>query len=77
MSTSLRLWSPESPHLYEATPGTLQVPQGTLDAVETYFGYRSITTQDGKVLLNGAPYYLKTVLDQGYWPTIEPDSALR
>ncbi len=62
-----KLWSPESPHLYEARL-ELHSPAGSLDAVETYFGYRSIETQDGKILLNGSPYYLKTVLDQGYWP---------
>ena len=35
---------------------------------DSYFGYRSVTTQSGKVILNGEPIYLKTVLDQGYWP---------
>jgi beta-galactosidase/beta-glucuronidase len=62
-----KFWSPESPHLYEATL-ELHTPEGAVDTVETYFGYRSISTQDGKVLLNGNPYYLKTALDQGYWP---------
>jgi beta-galactosidase/beta-glucuronidase len=63
-----KLWSPESPHLYDACL-ELHSPQGVIDTVETYFGYRSINTQDGRILLNGSPYYLKTVLDQGYWPT--------
>jgi beta-galactosidase/beta-glucuronidase len=62
-----KLWSPESPNLYDARL-ELHDPHGLLDAVETYFGYRSISTQDGKIVLNGSPYYLKTVLDQGYWP---------
>lgn len=62
-----RLWSPEAPNLYEATL-ELHGPGGVADVVETYFGYRSIATQDGKILLNGSPYYVKTVLDQGYWP---------
>jgi beta-galactosidase/beta-glucuronidase len=62
-----KLWSPESPNLYEARL-ELHRPEGLIDAVEMYFGYRSISTQDGKILLNGSPYYLKTVLDQGYWP---------
>ena len=61
------LWSPERPFLYDATL-ELYGPGGLADMVETYFGYRSISTQDGKILLNGNPYYLKTVLDQGYWP---------
>jgi beta-galactosidase/beta-glucuronidase len=63
-----KLWSPESPNLYDACL-ELHSPHGLIDTVETYFGYRSINTQDGKILLNGSPYYLKTVLDQGYWPT--------
>ena len=61
------LWSPENPFLYDARL-ELCGPGGLQDAAETYFGCRSISTQDGKVLLNGNPYYLKTVLDQGYWP---------
>ena len=63
-----QLWSPESPFLYEARV-ELCNSRESIDAVETYFGYRSISAQNGKVLLNGAPYCLKTVLDQGYWPT--------
>jgi beta-galactosidase/beta-glucuronidase len=62
-----KLWSPELPHLYTARI-ELHGPQGLIDVVESYFGFRSIATQDGKVLLNGNPIYLKSVLDQGYWP---------
>jgi hypothetical protein len=36
--------------------------------VESYFGFRSIAIQDGRVMLNGNPIFLKMVLDQGYWP---------
>jgi beta-galactosidase/beta-glucuronidase len=43
-------------------------PGGLVDTVDSYFGIRSVGTQDGRVLLNGTPIYLKTVLDQGYWP---------
>ncbi len=62
-----RLWSPEQPNLYELR-FELHGEHGLVDGVDSYFGFRSITTQSGKVLLNGAPIYLKTVLDQGYWP---------
>ncbi len=61
------LWSPDTPYLYNVR-FELHGPDGMLDATESYFGFRSIATQDGKVLLNGNPIYLKTVLDQGYWP---------
>ena len=62
-----RLWSPDQPFLYGLRI-ELHGPEGLLDAVDSYFGIRTVTTQEGKVLLNGTPVYLKTVLDQGYWP---------
>lgn len=60
-------WSPDAPNLYDVT---LELMHGSrvLDRVQSYFGFRSISTQDGRVLLNGVPIYLKMVLDQGYWP---------
>ncbi len=64
---SQRLWSPERPDLYDAS---LELYRGSalLDSVKIYFGQRKISTRDGKVLLNNRPYFLKMVLDQGYWP---------
>jgi beta-galactosidase/beta-glucuronidase len=62
-----KLWSPDRPHLYDVRID-LQGDSVDVDTVESYFGFRSITTQDGKILLNGEPIFLKTVLDQGYWP---------
>jgi beta-galactosidase/beta-glucuronidase len=62
-----RLWSPSSPNLYDLA---LELRRGgvVLDRVQTYFGIRSVAAEDGKVLLNGNPIFLKMVLDQGYWP---------
>ena len=62
-----RLWSPERPILYDLT---LEVTAGgkTVDTLKSYFGQRKVSTHAGKVYLNDAPYYLKLVLDQGYWP---------
>jgi beta-galactosidase/beta-glucuronidase len=62
-----RLWSPEHPILYDVT---LEVTAGgkTVDTLKSYFGQRKVSTHAGKVYLNDAPYYLKLVLDQGYWP---------
>ena len=62
-----KLWCPDRPHLYELHL-ELHGACGLLDSVESYFGIRSVGTADGKVLVNGTPVYLKTVLDQGYWP---------
>jgi beta-galactosidase/beta-glucuronidase len=61
------LWSPEGPNLYDVT-FELRRGEDVLDRVESYFGFRSVAVQDGRVMLNGNPIYLKMVLDQGYWP---------
>lgn len=62
-----RLWSVERPALYEAK---LELKKGSqvVDTVETYFGFRSVAIENGRVAINGRPVYLKFVLDQGYWP---------
>jgi beta-galactosidase/beta-glucuronidase len=63
-----RLWSPERPTLYDLTVELVAAGGQVVDRVESYFGQRKISVHDGKVYLNNAPYYLKLVLDQGYWP---------
>ncbi|HYE95607.1 MAG TPA: hypothetical protein VD962_05325, partial [Rubricoccaceae bacterium] len=74
------LWSPERPTLIEAEVelwrgGTL------LDHVASYTALRSVAVQGDHFMLNGRPYYLRLVLDQGYWPdtlmTAPNDDALR
>jgi beta-galactosidase/beta-glucuronidase len=61
-----RHWSPDCPALYQVK---LQlITAESIDTVDTYFGFRTVSTQDGRLLLNGYPVYLRTVLDQGYWP---------
>ncbi len=62
-----RLWSPQSPSLYDVA-FELRRGSAVLDRVNSYFGFRTVTAEGGKVLLNGRPTYLKFVLDQGYWP---------
>ena len=75
-----KLWSPESPHLYDLT---VRLYDGTqvLDEVKSYFGLRGIELRDGKFLLNGSSVYLQMILDQGYWPqsylTAPSDEALQ
>lgn len=74
------LWSPEHPNLIDARM-TLCRNGETLDEVSSYFGMRKIHTEDGMILLNNRPYYMKLVLDQGYWPeslmTAPSDEAFR
>ncbi|MFO0579112.1 MAG: glycoside hydrolase family 2 TIM barrel-domain containing protein [Polyangia bacterium] len=61
------LWSPENPVLIEAD---LELWQGgeRIDAVHSYTALRSVGTEGCRFMLNGRPYYLRMVLDQGYWP---------
>ncbi|MBB6675641.1 glycoside hydrolase family 2 protein [Cohnella nanjingensis] len=63
-----RWWSPERPNLYDLEL-TLLVDGQAVDRVQSYFGMRKISIEDGVVLLNNRPYYMKLVLDQGYFPT--------
>ena len=63
----LRLWSPESPTLYD-----VDVTLGE-DHVTSYTAMRSIGVGEDeggvpRLLLNGRPYFQNGVLDQGYWP---------
>ena len=62
-----QLWTPGSPRLYNVTFELKQNGQ-TLDTVHSYFGFRTVAVENGRVTLNGRPIYLKMVLDQGYWP---------
>ena len=67
-----RLWSPETPHLYE---GARLTSSSGEDVVHTYFGIREIGTAkfDGRdyrwITLNGKPVYLNGTLDQSYHQT--------
>jgi beta-galactosidase/beta-glucuronidase len=63
----LKLWSPESPDLYDVIVWIKREGR-VLDEVQSYAGMRSISIDDGQFKLNGQPYYLKFVLDQGYNP---------
>lgn len=62
------MWSPESPQLIDAEV-TLHAQDGTvLDGVTSYTALRTVTVEGDRFLLNSRPYYLRMVLDQGYWP---------
>lgn len=74
------LWSPEKPTLIDAE---VQLWHGDklLDEVQSYTAMRTVAIQRDRFMLNGRPYYLRLVLDQGYWPdtlmTAPSDEALR
>lgn len=60
-------WSPEQPNLYDVT-FTLLDGGKVLDLVASYFGMRKISVESGRLCLNNRPYFMKLVLDQGYFP---------
>ena len=61
------LWSPEHPQLLDLTLELLGEDGAVLDTVQSYTALRSVETAHGRFLLNGHPYPLRLVLDQGYW----------
>ena len=74
------LWTPDSPTLINAT---IKLMRGddVIDEIYSYSALRSVKVHRDRFLLNGRPYHLRLVLDQGYWPdtlmTAPSDEALR
>ncbi|HET6567021.1 MAG TPA: glycoside hydrolase family 2 TIM barrel-domain containing protein, partial [Rhodothermales bacterium] len=80
-----KLWSPDSPFLYDLTVRLLYKGQ-VVDEVSSYFGMRKISLgKDGRgivrLMLNNEPLFQFGPLDQGFWPggiyTAPTDEALR
>ena len=78
------LWSPERSYLY-AVEATLWQDGAVVDFVRSYCAFRTVEVKKDvagvpRVHLNGAPYFVRGVLDQGYWPdgllTAPSDDAL-
>jgi hypothetical protein len=64
-ATNAKRWSPESPNVYTALVDVLV--DGTLsDTTRVRFGLRRITIDGTRILLDGAPYRMKSVLVQGF-----------
>ncbi|MGZ3182012.1 MAG: glycoside hydrolase family 2 protein [Telluria sp.] len=61
------LWSPERPTLLDAEV-TLRHGDVVLDQCRSYTALRSFAINRDRLMLNGRPYGLRLVLDQGYWP---------
>lgn len=79
-----QLWSPEIPQLYTAE-AVLRQDGAVVDAARSYCAFRTVEVKADaagvpRVYLNGAPYFVRGVLDQGYWPdglmTAPSDEAL-
>ena len=61
------LWSPERPTLLDAQI-VLRDGDTVVDEVSSYTALRTVTISRDRFMLNGRPYLLRLVLDQGYWP---------
>lgn len=62
------LWTPSTPHLIEVELKLWSGRGEQIDQARSYTAIRSIGVQGDKFVLNGRPYQLRMVLDQGYWP---------
>jgi hypothetical protein len=61
------LWSPETPRLVDITVEVLRADR-VVDTVRSYTGLRSVAAAGRRFLLNDRPYFVRSVLEQGYWP---------
>jgi hypothetical protein len=81
-----RLWSPDSPHLYDLKVSLLDASGTVIDEVRSYAGIRTVgkvRDADGhwRFTLNGRAIFHWGPLDQGWWPdgllTPPSDAAMR
>src|SRR5206468_1218222 len=81
-----RLWSPDSPFLYDIEVSLLRDVDDRIDTVRSYFGMRKVSLgKDDKgvtrLFLNNKPLFQVGPLDQGFWPdglyTAPTDAALK
>ncbi len=59
-------WSPARPNLFDVK-AVLKTDKGTADTVYGYFGFRKFEAKGNKLYLNNSQYFLRMVLNQGYW----------
>ena len=60
-------WSPENPVLFDVEYTVKAGDDCAEDKVKGYFAFRKINIHKGRILLNNRPYYMKMLLDQGYF----------
>jgi beta-galactosidase/beta-glucuronidase len=81
-----RLWSPDSPYLYDLKLRLIDESGKTLDSIKSYFGMRKVSVAKDKnginrLFLNNKALFEYGPLDQGWWPdglyTAPSDEALR
>jgi hypothetical protein len=67
---SPRLWDVAQPNLYTARLSWLDAQGKLIDSIQEQFGFRTIETREGQILLNGRPLYVRAALDQDYYPDL-------
>ena len=76
-----KLWSPETPNLYDVKYTVKDASGKVIDEVNSYAGMRKIHCANGYFYLNNQPYFQRLVLDQGFYPegiwTAPSDEALK
>jgi hypothetical protein len=62
-------WYPDDPVLYDVVVDLVDADAtGRVDTYRDYFGMRSISSDGGRLYLNGEPLFVRGALDQGYYP---------
>jgi beta-galactosidase/beta-glucuronidase len=78
---NVKTWSPEHPFLYDVEMNVYDSNGNIVDRVNSYAGMRKVHVEGNQYFLNNQPYYLRLVLDQGFYPdgiwTAPSDEALR
>lgn len=76
-----KLWTPETPNLYDIVFTLKDAKGNVIDKVDSYFGMRKVHIEGNQFYLNNEPYYQRLVLDQGFYPesnwTAPTDNDLR
>ena len=81
-----KLWSPDSPTLYDLRVLLKDNQDREIDRIQSYFGMRKISVEKdeagiNRLFLNGHTKFMIGPLDQGWWPdglyTAPTDEALR
>ncbi|MDD3039358.1 glycoside hydrolase family 2 protein [Bacteroides sp.] len=64
----MKLWSPETPHLYDIIYRVKDAKGQVIDEVKSYVGMRKVHTANGQFYLNNEPYFQRLIMNQGYYP---------
>ena len=61
------LWDGDHPNLYSVRVDNVAKASAG-QQVHTRFGFRELTSADGRLSLNGKPFYMRAALDQDFYP---------